>query len=227
MAFVYWIKLPEHTELDSQGYIGVTDKTPEARLKSHLKDCNRKDRAPYHFQNVLKKHKEKVEVVTLLEGSLQYCYDIEKALRPLKRIGWNTAVGGQDALAYKERVVKHSKASKEKMRLAQKESWKENRDKKLSKLFERRLPQPIDLSIVFKRYTKGRRPDVWAKAAEAYDVYKEVGPRLTSAELGERLGIADSKQLLQKLIKGFEAGFNPRLDAIWQEKFGGDDASHT
>ncbi len=31
MAFVYWIKLPEPTEIDSQGYIGITDKTPEAR----------------------------------------------------------------------------------------------------------------------------------------------------------------------------------------------------
>lgn len=79
MAVVYWVHLPEHTDMFNQGYIGVTPNL-QKRLKTHK----------HKFKDLW----DRIIVKTILIGDLAYCYMIEQKLRPIKNIGWNKAIGG-------------------------------------------------------------------------------------------------------------------------------------
>ena len=37
MAIVYWIRRPEHTDIFSEGYVGVTSRSLEERIADHVK----------------------------------------------------------------------------------------------------------------------------------------------------------------------------------------------
>lgn len=95
MAFVYWIHLPEHTDMFTEGYIGFTSNTVEKRYKSHLKNMNRDKCFNYPLYNNIRKYRDEIVVDTLVEGSAEYCLDIEYKLRGVPKIGWNLLVGGQ------------------------------------------------------------------------------------------------------------------------------------
>ena len=70
---VYWVRNEEHTDILSEGYVGIT-KNPERRLENH---------------------KERGSVRTIiLVGSKQYCREIEYKLRPKANIGLNKNPGG-------------------------------------------------------------------------------------------------------------------------------------
>jgi hypothetical protein len=230
MAYVYWIRLPERTDILTEGYIGVTSKSSEERFKGHLKDCNRKDRNPYRIQNVLRKYKDVIVVETLLIADLQYCYDVEQKLRPLKKIGWNTAAGGRDALSLKDRGAKHTEESKAKMRAVQKETWQRDDIKtlKIGKILDRRVPKPIDLAFEFKRFKRGRKPHLWEKAQVIYEMYIST-PLITSKDICKALNFEDNNdQWVCRLIRAFMAGFIPKEDPIWVERFIGEScATHT
>lgn len=230
MACVYWIRLPEHTDILTEGYIGVTSKSPEIRLKGHLKDCKRTDRNPYRIQNVLKKYKDVIIVDTLLIADIQYCYDIEQKLRPSKKIGWNTAAGGRDALLLRDRNAKHTEESKAKMSVVQKETWQraDTKTLKIGKILDRRIPKPIDLAFEFKRFKRGRKPHLWEKAQVIYEMYIST-PLITSKDICKALDFeAHNKQWVCRLIRAFMAGFIPKEDPIWVERFTGEScATHT
>lgn len=95
MAFVYWIKLKTDTNLLEDGYVGVTVKTVAKRFSEHLRSTGRGSDLCVH--RALRKHCCGVEVVTLLEGSEEYCYLMESRLRPRPGVGWNMNAGGNDA----------------------------------------------------------------------------------------------------------------------------------
>jgi group I intron endonuclease len=94
MAFVYWIHLPEHKDITTEGYIGFTSKTVEVRFRDHLSTANDRSRQHYPVYRAILKYKDSVVVSTLVEGSPEYCLDIERRLRPSESIGWNITVGG-------------------------------------------------------------------------------------------------------------------------------------
>lgn len=79
MAVVYWVHLPEHTDMFSQGYIGVTP-----NLKKRIREHKHK------FKDLW----DRIVIKTVLIADLAYCYMIESKLRPTKNIGWNKAIGG-------------------------------------------------------------------------------------------------------------------------------------
>lgn len=148
MAFVYWVHLPEHTNLLESGYIGITSKTVEVRMCQHKSDSKRDANRP--FLNALRKYGDSLIVDTLVEGSLEYCQLIERKLRSKTSIGWNLAIGGDSPrlgskasdesklkmsesqlgrkhseetkrkIGEKSRLFKHSKESKAKMSASQK-----------------------------------------------------------------------------------------------------------
>jgi len=88
---VYWARLPEHTDITSQGYIGVAVDFDE-RMRRHYKVTSRLDShfakaiRLYGWKNIIK------EVV--FSGSQNECYAFEHKLRPSFQIGWNEAIGG-------------------------------------------------------------------------------------------------------------------------------------
>ena len=93
-SYVYWIHLPEHTDVFTEGYVGVS-KYPERRLTEH-----KKFKRNSHLTYAFKKYKNIVHTI-LLQGPEDYCFEIETKLRPTEEIGWNLAVGGQGGYTVK------------------------------------------------------------------------------------------------------------------------------
>jgi hypothetical protein len=86
---VYWIHHKDHTDMFSQGYIGVSKNIKDRWFRhsrysgnQHLKAAIKK----YGWDSLIK------EVVLI--GEEAYCYDLETKIRPTKQIGWNIAEGG-------------------------------------------------------------------------------------------------------------------------------------
>ena len=92
MAVVYWIHKPEHTDIFTQGYIGVTKRKALARWREHLRTTHRPELKIYL---ALAKYDTLVFDVVII-GTREYCQQIETSLRPTPNIGWNTAMGGDD-----------------------------------------------------------------------------------------------------------------------------------
>jgi GIY-YIG catalytic domain len=91
---VYWIRHKNHNDLFTQGYIGVTSNFKE-RIRQHFKNS----KGGYHTdkslsQAINKYGKDQIIVENLLFGDSDYCYQIEKQLRPKAFIGWNMREGG-------------------------------------------------------------------------------------------------------------------------------------
>jgi len=94
MAEVYWIHLPEHTDMFSQGYIGFTSKTTKERYAFHLYKC-RANKDNIVICNAIRKYgEENIIVDTLCKCSNEYGLWLEGKLRPLAETGWNMAMGG-------------------------------------------------------------------------------------------------------------------------------------
>ena len=86
---VYWIRCTDHTDMFSQGYIGVSKHT-QRRFVEHQK----KSENP-HLKNAIKKYGWDTLVKTeILIAEEDYCLEIETKLRPNKSIGWNINAGG-------------------------------------------------------------------------------------------------------------------------------------
>jgi predicted GIY-YIG superfamily endonuclease len=86
---VYWIRCVDHTDMFSQGYIGVS-KNVQRRFVEHQRKSENA-----HLKNAIKKYGWDALVKTeILISDEAYCTDIETKLRPTKNIGWNIGVGG-------------------------------------------------------------------------------------------------------------------------------------
>ena len=93
-AAVYWIRLPEHTEITKQGYVGVS-KNPEKRWEGHLRQSKKYTKENNHLYHSINKYSwDKLIKETILYGEESYCYETELYLRPISNIGWNTVPGG-------------------------------------------------------------------------------------------------------------------------------------
>lgn len=88
MTIVYHIKIPGQT-LD-EGYIGVTE-YPEKRKQQHFSSLDR----GFHPNKILQENfNEYYQFYILIESSEDYCYNLEKLLRPRSYMGLNIAPGG-------------------------------------------------------------------------------------------------------------------------------------
>lgn len=112
MYCVYWIRLPEHTDISSAGYVGIT-KNLEARLHSH-----KKNKRKTILTDAAKKYSWDRLIVDEIHTDLtmQEALSIEAQLRPTARIGWNCQRGGElgvesDWYNIEENKQRHSKAT--------------------------------------------------------------------------------------------------------------------
>jgi len=86
---LYWISHPNHTDIFSQGYVGISNRY-KRRLWEH-ENLNQNTHlkraiAKYGWDNLVKK--------VMLIGDTEYCLDVELKLRPTDKIGWNIVKGG-------------------------------------------------------------------------------------------------------------------------------------
>ena len=127
MHSVYWISHKDHTDIFSQGYVGVSSDAPK-RWEYHKKRAENT-----HLKNAINQYGwgNLVKKVVLI-GEEDYCLDIENKLRPTDKIGWNiVAGGGKPPSALGKKFIRNPEWI-EKIRLANlgKPSW--NKGKKLT-----------------------------------------------------------------------------------------------
>ena len=86
---VYWIHHPEHTNMFTQGYIGVSKDAHRRWGEHHKKTHNT------HLKNAINKYGwENLIKTKVLIGSKDYCLHIETKIRNTENTGWNIVVGG-------------------------------------------------------------------------------------------------------------------------------------
>ena len=94
-AQVYWIRAEHHSDMTLDGYIGVSKNAQRRWLYGH-NWAHRKGRhdnprlanaiTKYGWDNLIK--------TVLVVADEQYCYDLERKLRPTEKVGWNLVMGG-------------------------------------------------------------------------------------------------------------------------------------
>lgn len=93
-SVLYWIHLKEHTDMFSEGYIGVS-KNFNKRINKHFCTLRNNTHENDHLNNAYNLYKEEnLRVDKILIGTEDYCYEIEEKLRPDRNIGWNINKGG-------------------------------------------------------------------------------------------------------------------------------------
>ena len=91
---IYWIRTKGHSDIMSEGYIGVSNNT-EKRFAKHRAQANQMTHINPKFANAVKKYGWDNIVFSIVSiGVNKYCLELETKLRPEKEIGWNIAPGG-------------------------------------------------------------------------------------------------------------------------------------
>lgn len=237
MAEVYWIRLPEHTDVFSQGYVGVTGRTAKDRFAEHIKDCNRACSSHYHFYRALRKYEDKVVVVsTLIVGEEDYCYLMENKLRPENYIGWNMAAGGQRPLRdpnsygdeWKEKLrqhnlgKEHSQETLDKLSSLSKSNWE--REEYLLRMREINSSNRVPEKTTERFWKYGiASSQLISRADEIWEEYQRdslIFSREVVANLGADLTDGNI-QFVTKTIRKFNGGWNPTEDPLWLRDFKG------
>lgn len=109
-CWVYWIHLPEHTDLFSEGYVGITTIGVKERFKRHktaalVSKVNAK--RSQRINHCINKYGDSLVVDTLLLADQDYCFEMEAKLRPSTNIGWNLARGGRGPAAGRKNSPEH------------------------------------------------------------------------------------------------------------------------
>jgi hypothetical protein len=97
-SVVYWIHKPEHIDIFTEGYVGITNKQVSKRWYKHKLDAKEDGSLPVH--RAINKYDDIIFEVILAADSREYCQEIEKKLRPSINIGWNVAQGGDIVNTY-------------------------------------------------------------------------------------------------------------------------------
>lgn len=93
-AVIYWIHLTSHTDIYTQGYVGVS-KNLDGRVTHHIRSLTNDTHTNPHLKYAFKKYGwDKFVVDIFLCGEEEYCYMLENTLRSSKNIGWNISIGG-------------------------------------------------------------------------------------------------------------------------------------
>lgn len=90
---VYWIHRTAHTDILTEGYVGITRGSVSRRYARHLSNAKRGTKLNPHLYSSLLKYDD-IVTTTLCLCDRDYALLLENKLRPIKSIGWNIAVGG-------------------------------------------------------------------------------------------------------------------------------------
>lgn len=157
---VYWIKKEDHTDIHTEGYVGIT-KDFEERMRSH-----RKNKRKSHLTSAIKKYSWENLIVNKISNklSLEEALRMEKELRPKEYIGWNSQRGGY---------------------LGVNPEWYENLKNK--KEHSRRTSEATKIAIAEKDTTEARSARAKKNWEENRESYKDIakGSRNPNSKLNE------------------------------------------
>lgn len=218
MAEVYWIHLPEHTDMFSEGYIGVTRNTAKSRFRGHVQSSKLTKGKNYYMTNVIKKYgKESLVVETLVICEEDYAYEVEAKLRPTTHIGWNVAIGGAKSGNYGG--YKLSEETRTKMSESRSGITPHPNSLKNLKQVKGEVRGPLDPESVIKR----ERTRFLKQMIEKWDIWKEAelmlmvyNSGLSAYQFAKIVGIPTVTY--QCMFRCFSKGWNPLEDDEWTLK---------
>lgn len=220
MAEVYWIRLPEHTDMFSEGYIGITKNTAKSRFRGHVAASKKEESEHFKISRAINKYgKNNLIIETLVICDIEYASEIENKLRPTTNIGWNIAAGGQETFSYSGYTL--SEETKDKMsktRTGRKltPEWREN----ISKGKKGISSGPLTKESIEKREktrfynNMDKYPEPWNNA----DIWYEHFSLGLNAYFTEKL-LGLKKGLLTRIFINFKDGWVPLKDETWLSKF--------
>jgi hypothetical protein len=94
-AQVYWIRAKHHSDIMSEGYVGVSKNAGKRWLYGHKWAHSKGRHENPMLANAISKHgwDNLIKTVVVISDEI-YCYELEAKLRSAEGIGWNLAVGG-------------------------------------------------------------------------------------------------------------------------------------
>lgn len=228
---VYWIHLPEQTDILTQGYVGVAKGGMQKRFREHQSATKRGSNLKIH--NAMRKYGDKIIVETIVLAEITYCYDLERKLRPYNGIGYNTSVGGNST----NLGSKHSDEAKLRMSKAQKErvfsDEFKNRMKTLFKDHKHSSETILKMQAAAKirgvsartlaaaaLHNKNLKPwqtsqankKLWRDATKIFDLISRY-PEYGQKKLATLIEYSPSQLLV--IYKKIKAGWNPNKDTDW------------
>lgn len=107
MSCLYWIHLPEHTNIKKDGYVGITSGSVSKRWREPL--YHAKHGVEYPVQRAIRKYGTALVFEVIFEGTDEGCSHLEEYFRNAPSIGWNIRTGGRIGNTWAE--VSKAKAS--------------------------------------------------------------------------------------------------------------------
>lgn len=201
MAEVYWIRLAEHTDVFTQGYVGVTSKTSSERFKYHVMLSNRarvgQSKSVVHKE--MNRWRDKIILETLVICEDSYAYELESKLRPSQNIGWNVAQGGWGFQSRK--YLKHSEETRQKMSKSH-------------------TGKSINPDVVAKRVSTILSKGPWNRLDAGKENWRNADVYYYDYLLGLTYSFSAKKHNLDRgkissMFRWFSRGWNPLLDENW------------
>lgn len=198
---VYWIHHPDHTDMFTQGYIGISSNIKQ-RWNEHSKRPSN-----LHIERAVKKYgwNNLVKKIILIADK-SYCLAVETKLRPANNIGWNVVSGGGNPpsslgktfvcseetkikLSIANTGKKHTPEMQAKLNINLTEGGKATRFVKGQVPHNKGVPCPEHIRIAIAKANKGRiQPqeeiDKRAKSMIGHVVTEETKAKIRLANIG-------------------------------------------
>lgn len=94
-AEVYWIRAQHHSDIMSEGYVGVSKNSKKRWIYGHKWAYQKNRHENPRLANAISKYgwDNLIKTVVVISNE-SYCYELEAKLRSNEGIGWNLAIGG-------------------------------------------------------------------------------------------------------------------------------------
>lgn len=224
IAELYWIHLPEHTNIFTEGYIGVTTLGTSERFNHHKRQSTKKASKTV-ITSAIRKYGDRLIADCLCIGEESYIYDLEYKLRPTKAIGWNLAVGGEKPFRPEKGTKPSQKTLDARKALMTPEyrAFLSKRNKEMGIGFQKGYVR--DESTIQKQkqtiadkgswsHPKAINNPAWALADQMWNMY-DAGQ--TPSTIYKSLGLTWNN--VKAILALFKSGWIPLEDDLWLKTF--------
>lgn len=221
-CLVYWLHLEEHTDVFSQGYIGITTQGLPKRFAQHKSLA--KSGKGITVGRALRKYDNKVIATELIASDVDTCLMLEFNLRPNSNIAWNYSAGGGSRVdlghnAESRKKISESLVKSFKLNPRSPRKNSEETKAKMSLSAKGRMPSQKTLDG-WQNFSKGQDSweksnadkTFWKRAQEFYEFWS-ISEKVGLKFLENKFGLVSSK--FQVIVKKFKSDWIPENDPKW------------